>query len=158
MNNTAGVFGARVFGPSARSSNTAPNFLRELTSGSHEERLAQAKWLAQLMDSNFRVPGTPLRFGLDSVLGLFPGIGDALTSAISLLIVHHAWETKAPAHVIARMMGNVAVDFVLGVVPIFGDLFDLVFKVNRKNAMLLQRHLTRQVEKERLARACLPRI
>jgi hypothetical protein len=56
------------------------------------------------------------------------------------------------------MLGNVAIDFVLGVVPLVGDLFDLVFKANRKNAMLLERHLTRQVEKQRLARARFPRI
>lgn len=160
MSNTGEVFGAHGYGAKARGANySAPNFVRELTSGmSHEERLAQAKWLAQLMDSNFRVPGTPLRFGWDTVLGLFPGVGDVLTSAISLLIVHYAWETKAPAHVLARMLGNVAIDFVLGVVPLFGDLFDLVFKANRKNAMLLERHLTRQVEKQRLARARFPRI
>lgn len=159
MSNMSEVFGTRAFGATTRGSDKAHNLVRELTSGmSHEERLAQAKWLAQFMDSNFRIPGTPLRFGWDSVLGLFPGVGDALTSAISLLIVHHAWETKAPAHVLARMLGNVAIDFVLGVVPIFGDLFDFVFKANRKNAILLERHLMRQVEKERLARARLPRI
>jgi len=159
MSNTDYVFGTRAFGAPRHRSRATANFVGALTSGmSHEERLAQAKWLAQVMDSNFRVPGTPLRFGWDTVLGLAPGLGDALTSAISLLIVHHAWETKAPAHVIARMLGNVAIDFVLGVVPLVGDLFDLVFKANRKNAMLLERHLMRQVEKERLARARLPRI
>jgi len=159
MSNTAGVFGTRAFDAMTGGSDTASNVVRELTSGmSHEERLAQAKWLAQFMDSKFRLPGTPLRFGWDTVLGLFPGVGDVLTSAISLLIVRHAWETKAPAHVLARMVGNVAIDFVLGVVPLFGDLFDLVFKANRKNAMLLERHLTRKVEKERSARARLSRI
>jgi hypothetical protein len=63
----------------------------------------------------------------------------------------------APAHVLAGMLGN-AIDFVLGVVPIFGDLFDLAFKANCKNAMLLERHLARQVEKRRLARARLSSI
>ena len=69
-------------------------YLRDYTARmSHEERLAQVKWLATMMDDRFRIPGTPLRFGWDSVLGLFPGLGDVLTSALSLLIVHHAWQT-----------------------------------------------------------------
>ena len=72
------------------------DYLRDYTAGmSHEQRLAQVKWLANMMDDAFRIPGTPLRFGCDSVLGLFPGLGDVLTSALSLLIVHHAWQTGA---------------------------------------------------------------
>ena len=153
MSNTSDLFSTYVFGGrgnDARPRQTSPNFIQSLTKNmSHAERLAQAKWLAQMMDSNFRIPGTPLRFGWDSVLGIVPGVGDVLTSAISLLILHHAWETKAPAHVLARMMGNVAIDFVLGIVPVVGDLFDFVFKANRKNALLLERHLMKQVEKER---------
>jgi hypothetical protein len=62
---------------------------------SHEQRLAHIRGLARLMDDNFGVPGTSLRFGWDWVLGLFPGLGDVLTSAISLLIVLHAWQTGA---------------------------------------------------------------
>lgn len=138
---------------------TAAGFLRaDGTPMSHEERLAQAKWIADLMDSNFSIPGTPLRFGWDAVLGLFPGIGDALTSAISLTIVNHAWQTKASPLLLGRMIGNVAIDFVIGAIPIVGDFFDLAFKANRKNARLLERHLTRQMEKERAARARLTRV
>jgi len=134
------------------------DFLREYTAGmSHEQRLAQVKWIAGMMDDNFRVPGTNLRFGWDSVLGLFPGLGDVLTSAISLLIVHHAWQTGASPLTLARMMGNVGIDFVVGAIPFVGDLFDFVFKANRKNALLLERHLTRQAEKQRAARPRLPR-
>ena len=128
------------------------DYLRDYTAGmSHEERLAQVRWLARLMDDNFRIPGTPLRFGWDSVLGLFPGLGDVLTSAISLLIVHHAWQTSASKFTLARMLGNVGVDFVVGAIPFLGDLFDFVFKANRKNALLLERHLARQAERERAA-------
>src|SRR5680860_395492 len=130
---------ANVYGEELR--NAAAGFVRVDTAAlSHEERLAQAKWLANLMDSNFSIPGTPVRFGWDSVLGLFPGIGDALTSAISLMIVHHAWQTKASPLVLGSMFANVAVDFVIGAIRIFGDFFDLAFKANRKNARLLERH------------------
>ena len=79
----------QIFGqanPWARSRGT--DYLRDMTSGmTHEERLAQVRWLAGVMDDAFHVPGTRLRFGWDSILGLFPGLGDVLTSALSLLIV-----------------------------------------------------------------------
>ena len=118
---------------------------RDYTAGlSHEQRLAQVRWLARLMDDNFAVPGTNLRFGWDSVIGLFPGFGDVLTTAVSLLIVHHAWQTGASKLTLARMLGNVGVDFVVGAIPLFGDLFDFAFKSNRRNARLLEQHLHRQ--------------
>ena len=120
-------------------------FLRDLGAGlSHEERLAQVRWLARMMDDNFRIPGTGIRFGWDSVLGFVPGIGDVLTSALSLLIVHHAWQTGASKFTLARMLGNVAADFAIGAVPLIGDLFDFVFKANRRNARLLEQHLNRR--------------
>lgn len=153
---------AETFGGSGRSAwargRTSAEYLRDLTAGmSHEERLAQVKWLATMMDDRFRIPGTPLRFGWDSVLGLFPGLGDVLTSALSLLIVHHAWQTGAPKLTLARMLGNVGADFVIGAIPFLGDLFDFVWKANRKNAQLLEKHLKRQSERERAARPRLPR-
>jgi hypothetical protein len=121
------------------------DLIRDYTAGmSHAERLAQVRWLARLMDDNFAIPGTGLRFGWDSVLGLFPGLGDVLTSAISLLIVHHAWQTGASKLTLARMLGNVGVDFVVGAVPFIGDLFDFAFKANRRNARLLEQHLHKQ--------------
>jgi hypothetical protein len=129
-------------------------YLRDYTARmSHEERLAQVKWLATMMDDRFRIPGTPLRFGWDSVLGLFPGLGDVLTSALSLLIVHHAWQTGASKLTLARMLGNVGLDFVVGAIPFLGDLFDFVWKANRKNARLLEQHLHRQSGKARPGRA-----
>jgi hypothetical protein len=122
----------------------AADYLRDLTAGmNHEERLAQVQKLARLMDDNFRIPGTPLRFGWDSVLGFFPGLGDVLTSAISLLIVHHAWQTGASKLLIARMLGNVGIDFAIGAVPVLGDLFDFAFKANRRNARLLEQHFAK---------------
>jgi Domain of unknown function (DUF4112) len=124
---------------------SAVEFLSGLTSRmSHEERLEQVRWLAGLMDDRYVVPGTRVRFGWDSILGLFPGLGDALTSIISLLIVHHAWQTGASPLTLARMIGNVAADFLLGSVPFVGDLFDVAFKANRRNARLLEQHLKRQ--------------
>ena len=120
-----------------------------LTAGmSHQQRLEQVRFIARLMDEQFAVPGTNLRFGLDTVLGVLPGLGDAITSAISLLIVHHAWQTGASALTLGRMLGNIGVDFVVGAVPVLGDLFDVAFKANRKNARLLERHLHQLAAKQ----------
>lgn len=129
---------------------SAVEFLSGLTSRmSHEERLEQVRWLAGLMDDRYVVPGTRVRFGWDSILGLFPGLGDALTSIISLLIVHHAWQTGASPFTLARMVANVAADFLLGSIPFVGDLFDVAFKANRRNARLLEQHLKRQNDRAR---------
>jgi hypothetical protein len=80
-----------------------------------------------------------------------------LTSAIALLIVHHAWQAGASKLALARMIGNVGLDFLVGSVPFIGDLFDFVFKANRKNQKLLERHLNRQMEKEKSVRRRLAR-
>jgi hypothetical protein len=120
----------------------AADLLGRLTAGmSHQERLSQVQFLARIMDEQFIIPGTGIRFGWDSILGLFPGVGDAITSAISLLIVHHARQTGASRIVLARMLANIGVDFLIGAVPLVGDAFDLAWKANRKNARLLEQHL-----------------
>ena len=93
------------------------------------------------MDEQFVLPGTGVRFGWDSILGLFPGLGDAITSAVSLLIVHHAWQTRASPILIGRMLANIGVDVLLGAVPLVGDAFDFAWKAHRKNARLLEQHL-----------------
>jgi hypothetical protein len=144
MSARAGIFGRS--GQGARTSSAAASeFLRELTAGmSHAERLAQVQWLARMLDDRFALPGTAIRFGWDSILGLVPGLGDALTSALSLLIVHHAWQTGASPLTLVRMLGNVATDFLVGSIPFVGDLFDVAFKANRRNARLLEQHLNRQ--------------
>jgi hypothetical protein len=150
---------AEIFPPGTRiRGESAVEFLSGLTAGmSHEERLAQVQWLARMLDDRFAVPGTNFRFGWDSILGLFPWLGDALTSLLSLLIVHHAWQTGASRLTLMRMLGNVGVDFVVGGIPFLGDLFDVVWKANRKNARLLEQHLRRQTEKERASRFRRPR-
>ena len=128
----------------------ASDYLQNMTAGmSHQERLDQTRWLARMMDDQFSIPGTNFRFGWDAIIGLFPGIGDAVTSAISLLIVHHAWQSGAGPITIARMLGNVGVDLLFGAVPLVGDVFDAAWKGNRKNMRLLERHLAKQAAKQR---------
>lgn len=100
--------------------------------------------LAKLLDTQFRLPGTGFRFGLDTVIGLVPGVGDALTGGLGLYIVHRARQEGAPGHLVLRMVGNLLVDTVLGSIPLVGDIFDFAFKANRKNAQLLQRHFDKR--------------
>jgi hypothetical protein len=109
-----------------------------------EERIARIEALATLLDTAFLVPGTNLRFGFDALIGLIPGIGDAVTTAVSLWLVKEARALGAPGHLVARMLGNIAIDGVVGAVPLLGDAFDLVWKSNRRNMHLLRRHLERE--------------
>ena len=108
---------------------------------SRAERIARLDALASLLDTAFLVPGTNIRFGVDALIGLVPGIGDAITTLMSLYIVREARELGAPRHLIARMLVNVALDGVVGAVPLLGDAFDVMWRANRRNMTLLQRHL-----------------
>lgn len=105
------------------------------------DRLERLERLATRMDSFLRVPGTPIRLGLDSVLGLIPGIGDALALAPAGYIVTEAWRMGAPGRMIGRMLGNIAIDTTLGTVPLLGDVFDVFWKGNRRNVVLLRKHV-----------------
>jgi len=95
--------------------------------------------LASLLDDQFRVPGTSLRFGLDPIIGLLPGIGDMISGLAGFLFVYAAWERGLPRVTIARMLTNIAIDTLTGTLPIFGDLFDAYWKSNRMNYNLLLR-------------------
>ncbi len=114
---------------------------------SRAERIARLDALANLLDIAFFVPGTNIRFGVDALIGLIPGIGDAITTALSLYIVHEARQLGAPRHLIARMLANVALDGVVGAVPFLGDAFDLMWRANRRNMALLRNHLDREARR-----------
>jgi hypothetical protein len=101
-----------------------------------DEQLDQ---LASLLDDMFNVPGTRIRFGLDAIIGLIPGLGDLITGAMSFLILYGAWQRGLPRVTISRMLANIAIDTVAGSVPIFGDAFDVMWKSNRMNYNLLTR-------------------
>jgi hypothetical protein len=95
--------------------------------------------LAALLDDLFRIPGTRLRFGLDPLLGLLPGLGDLISGALGLLMVLAAWQHGLPRVTMWRMLANLAIDSALGSIPLAGDIFDVAWKANRKNLDLLQR-------------------
>ena len=104
-------------------------------------RLARIRRLAWLVDGAFRLPGTRFRFGLNSVIGLVPGGGDAVLGILSLYIIYEAARLGVPRHRLAHMVGNVALEVVGGSVPILGDVFDMALKANLRNIRLLEDHL-----------------
>ena len=107
--------------------------------------LSRARTLTRLLDSAARVPGTSFRFGLDPLLGLIPGLGDMTGAALSGYLVLLASRHGAPKTVIVRMLGNVAIDTVVGTMPVLGDLFDAGWKSNTRNLALLERHVGQPV-------------
>lgn len=96
--------------------------------------------LAKLMDSQFRVPGTSIRFGVDAMIGIIPGVGDMSTFAISSYMLWIMARNGASGFVMARMVLNVLIDTVLGAIPLIGDLFDIAFKANTRNMKLMHEH------------------
>src|ERR687897_2398018 len=100
---------------------------------------ALRRW-AVLLDSAFRVPGTRIRFGLDAIIGLIPGVGDISTPAFAALILLQAVRMRLPLVVQARMVLNAAIDMLMGLVPLLGDLADVAWKANLRNLALLERH------------------
>lgn len=101
--------------------------------------LETARRLAWLLDDLVRIPGTNIRVGIDPLLGLLPGGGDVAGGLASAYTIVAASRLGAPPSVILRMAGNVALDLLLGAVPLLGDLFDVGWKANRRNVALLER-------------------
>lgn len=114
-------------------STTAPTF-------DTDERLRWVERVARLMDSQFRLPGTSFRFGLDPVLGLIPVVGDLSTFAVSGALLLTMMRHGASGQVVVRMVLNILLDTVFGAIPILGNLFDFAFKSNERNVALLRRH------------------
>ncbi len=97
------------------------------------------RW-AVLLDSAFRVPGTNIRFGLDALIGLVPGIGDLATPVFTIAVLATGLKMRVPAVVQARMVLNALIDMLIGLVPVLGDLVDVVWKADLRNVALLERH------------------
>ena len=107
-----------------------------------------SRQLARVMDDAVTVPGTRIGVGLDALIGLVPGIGDAVGSALSTVIVRDAVRARVPMVVLARMGLNLVIDALLGLVPGVGDLLDVAHRANRKNVRLLLREIEREPLRE----------
>ncbi len=108
---------------------------------SRQDAIARITLVAKLMDSAFLIPGLNRRVGLDAVLGLVPGVGDALSAALASYIIWEARQLGLPRWKIARMIGNVAMDTAIGAIPLAGDVFDVFFKANERNLRIIHEHL-----------------
>jgi hypothetical protein len=107
----------------------------------HQARRNRVHLLSRLLDEQFRLPGTPYRVGLDGLLGLIPGVGDALGMLLSLYILAEAIKLGVPRLLLLRMVANIGLDTLVGTIPLVGDAFDIVWKANKKNVALLDTYL-----------------
>jgi hypothetical protein len=104
-----------------------------------ERRIAT---VAHILDELVTIPGTRHKLGVDSVVGLLPGVGDVASAAVGAWVILEAARFRLPGVVLVRMVVNTLVDLVVGAIPLFGDLFDVVFKSNSRNLALFRRHAT----------------
>jgi hypothetical protein len=114
------------------------------------ERWARGAWIFRdetlrsleiLLDEAFRIPFTRIRFGIDGIIGLVPGLGDVLAGLLSLIIPLAAWIRGVPYITLVRMAVNLGIGVLVGTIPVLGDAFDIAWKPNRRNYQLLQRHI-----------------
>lgn len=125
------------------------------TEAGDEAKRSTSSLIASLMDDFIRIPGTDIRFGLDPILGLFPGVGDTLASLVGVAIIGEASRRGVPRMALVTMALNILANAALGSVPLVGDVFSLWFKSNRRNHDLLQKALSREMppaERERAIR------
>ena len=125
--------------PSCSVERARPGGRREAMLSDSSHFVLLRRW-AVLLDSAFVIPGIPVRFGLDALLGLVPGIGDLATPAFTILMLGTGLRMRVPLIVLARMALNAGIDALVGLVPIAGDLADVGWKANLRNVELLERH------------------
>lgn len=108
-----------------------------------QRRVPQLQWVdtfSRVLDTKFRIPGTGVRFGLDFILGLVPGAGDILSLGMSGTLVATMARHGASPRLVARMLVNVVLDAFVGSIPVLGNLFDLFYKANYRNAELMREY------------------
>lgn len=120
-----------------------------------DRRMDELRRFAWLMDNQFRIPGTNIRFGFDALVGLVPGLGDFAGAAASAVFLVQAARMGAPAPVLGRMALNVALETIIGSVPALGDLFDVAFKANQRNFRLMERLHLDPADADRTSRRSL---
>jgi hypothetical protein len=116
---------------------------RDFAAAVPTDPVARIEALSRFLDDAVRVPGTNLRVGADALVGLIPGIGDVLTTAMSAYIVWEARNLGLPRTALARMVANVAIDAAVGALPLAGDVLDVFWRANRRNLKIVRDHLRR---------------
>jgi len=96
--------------------------------------------LARLMEAQFKIPGTNIKFGLDALIGLVPGVGDFSTFLVSAIMLGSLAKNGASGYVLAKMVFNIVLDALVGSIPVLGDIFDVAFKANQRNMKLMHEH------------------
>ena len=104
----------------------------------NEEKLLRLKTLSHKLDEAITIPGTERKIGIDPIIGLIPGAGDLVGGMLSLYIMHAGISMGASRKDIIRMFGNIALEFIIGCIPIVGDLFDATWKSNQRNVKLIE--------------------
>lgn len=105
---------------------------------------ARIAWVARLLDGAFTIPGTPIRFGIDPLIGLIPGGGDTIATALSGYIVYEAYRAGLPREALLRMIVNIVIDLIVGLVPVLGDVADVFWRANQRNLAIFDEHLARR--------------
>lgn len=113
----------------------------EREQGSKLYRIQRLRRLSQLLDNALPIPGLNYRVGLDPIIGLIPGGGDMVSAILSAYIVLEATRFRLPKETLGRMVMNILIDTLTGIVPVLGDIFDLTWKANAMNMQLLEEHL-----------------
>ena len=125
-------------------------FMSPSPESEHQRRLLAARQrvarIAYWLDGLVAIPGTQLRFGIDSLIGLIPGVGDFAGMLMGAAILGESLRAGAPNRLVARMLSNTLVDGLVGAVPLFGDLFDFAYRSNARNARLLLEHLDQHAQ------------
>jgi len=111
---------------------------------------------SKLLDSQFRIPGTSTRFGVDFIIGLVPYAGDIVSFLFSSSLVMTMARHGVSGQVLGKMLFNIFLDTTVGSVPLFGDIFDLYFKSNRRNYHLLEKHYGEGAYKGGIWRVVVP--
>lgn len=121
----------------------------ETKHAAEEAQLVHLESLAKLMDAQFNIPLLPIPIGLDTIVGLIPGVGDTISLGVAGYIVHGAHRINMPVSHLTRMGGNIFIDWLIGLVPIIGDLFDVGWRGNMRNVKIAREHLEDRWESER---------
>jgi uncharacterized membrane protein len=110
---------------------------------SHTDALRRMDLVAKVLDTAFVLPGTNRRVGIDAIIGLVPGVGDVITTLLSTYIIWEARNLGVSRLALGRMLANLAIHATVGAIPVIGDVFDALFRVNQRNMRIVHSQLAR---------------